>query len=175
MSSPRFAANDATRPARASLADAVEECLVRTAEALQSTGAATTEQIREALAATRLGIADGVPGELLETVARVMGHSEEHLGPVIAELGDAIAATLPQPPPLVPFGGKLIAPSAYYDSFDAIHKLGKALLAPVLYAEDTDAIGVLAADRRLGIKPFVTLVRLDYESWTFLIRKHFEL
>jgi hypothetical protein len=29
--------------------------------------------------------------------------------------------------------------------------------------------------RRFGIRPFVTIARLDYESWTFLSRKHFEL
>ena len=29
--------------------------------------------------------------------------------------------------------------------------------------------------RRVGIRPFLTVVRLDYESWTFLCRKHFEL
>jgi hypothetical protein len=30
-------------------------------------------------------------------------------------------------------------------------------------------------DRRFGIKPFVTSVRMDYESWSFLSRKHFGL
>jgi len=29
--------------------------------------------------------------------------------------------------------------------------------------------------KRLGIRPFVTTARLEYESWTFLTRKHFEL
>ena len=28
---------------------------------------------------------------------------------------------------------------------------------------------------RFGIKPFVTAVRMDYESWSFLSRKHFGL
>jgi hypothetical protein len=61
----------------------------------------------------------------------------------------------------------------------------------VIYAEDTDAIGtasinpfaaaILAEEiqstvfKRFGIRPFVTIARLDYESWTFLTRKHFEL
>jgi hypothetical protein len=65
------------------------------------------------------------------------------------------------------------------------------LLSPVVYAEDTDAIGtasinpvasaILAAEiesavfKRFGIRPFLTIARLDYESWTFLTRKHFEL
>ena len=94
-------------------------------------------------------------------------------------------------PPLVPFAGKLIAPSAFYESFDQLHHTARALLSPILYAEDTDAVGTgalnpiaarLMADeilagvnRRFGIKPFVTSVRMDYESWSFLTRKHFGL
>ena len=61
----------------------------------------------------------------------------------------------------------------------------------MIYAEDTDAIGTASANpvasailaeeirstvfKRFGIRPFVTAARLDYESWTFLSRKHFEL
>ena len=89
------------------------------------------------------------------------------------------------------FAGKLIAPSAFYESFDQIHKLARLLLSPVVYAEDTDAIGTASANpvasailaeeigrqvyKRFGIRPFVTIARLEYESWTFLTRKHFEL
>jgi hypothetical protein len=128
---------------------------------------------------------------LLEVLARILGHDEERLGPVILELGNKVASTISPHAPLVPFAGKLIAPSAFYDSFDQLHKLARLLLAPVIYAEDTDAIGtasvnpiaaaILAAEiesavfKRFGIRPFLTIARLDYESWTFLTRKHFEL
>ena len=92
---------------------------------------------------------------------------------------------------MIPFGGKLIAPSAFYESFDQIHKIARVLLSPVIYAEDTDAIGtasinpvssMILADeiraavyKRFGIRPFMTVARLDYENWSFLTRKHFEL
>ena len=65
------------------------------------------------------------------------------------------------------------------------------LLSPVVFAEDTDAIGTASANpiasailadeiraqvfKRFGIRPFITIARLEYESWTFLTRKHFEL
>jgi hypothetical protein len=29
--------------------------------------------------------------------------------------------------------------------------------------------------KRVGIRPFVSIARLDYESWVFLSHKHFEL
>jgi hypothetical protein len=60
----------------------------------------------------------------------------------------------------------------------------------VVYVEDTDAIGVASVNpiaasiladeiqtslhKRFGIRPFITIARLDYESWTFLNRKHFD-
>ena len=61
----------------------------------------------------------------------------------------------------------------------------------MIFAEDTDAVGtasinpvasMILADeiraavfKRFGIRPFLTVARLDYESWSFLTRKHFEL
>lgn len=166
-------------------------CLEQTAEALLFSQAATQADLTQALDAVHQAHANGHPLDLLEAVARAQGHQEEFFGRIIRTLGDKIAATLNPSPPLIPFAGKLIAPSAFYDSFDHIHRLAKTLLSPVIYAEDTDAIGtasvnpvasVLLAEeirntvfKRFGIRPFVTAARLDYESWTFLSRKHFEL
>ena len=131
------------------------------------------------------------PLDLLEAVAKVQGHQEEFMGGIVRTLGDRLAAILNPSPPLIPFAGKLIAPSAFYESFDHLHKIARVLLSPVIYAEDTDAIGTASANpvaamimaeeirttvfKRFGIRPFVTAARLDYESWTFLSRKHFEL
>jgi hypothetical protein len=171
--------------------DFAEECLLRTAEALHESRAASAAEINQAIAKTRESQANGKPAELLEALARIQGHDEEHLSPAILELGNKVAHTMSPCPPLVPFAGKLIAPSAFYDSFDQLHKLARLLLSPIIYAEDSDSIGtasvnpiasaILAAEiesavfKRFGIRPFLTVARLDYESWTFLTRKHFEL
>lgn len=171
--------------------DIVEECLSRTAEALHEMRAATTPEIHKGISIVREIQADGTPADLLEQVARVQGHGEEHLSPAIAALGNKAALLLTPYAPLVPFASKLIAPTAFYESYDQIHKLARLLLCPVIYAEDTDAIGtasinpfaaaILAEEiqntvfKRFGIRPFVTIARLDYENWAFLTRKHFEL
>lgn len=178
-------------PPKKGKGDIVELCLVRSAEALSKTGVAGDTEIFKALSQVREGLEKGPPMDLLETLARVVGTDEERLGSKVLEFSDAIAMTLNPIPPTVPFASKLIAPSSFYDSFDAMHQLGRALLTPVLYAEDTDAIGIgsinpiaaaiLAEEihevvaKRFGIRPFMTIARMEYESWAFLCRKHFEL
>lgn len=169
----------------------IERCFVKTAEALSKAGAAPDEDIFNALTLAREAEKNLKPVDLIETLARVMGHDEEHISRAISELSAAAASTMHPSPPHIPFASKLIAPSAFYESFDAIHKLGRLLLVPVLYAEDTDSIATgsvnpvaasifgeeiyQAVSKRFGIRPFITVVRMDYESWTFLCRKHFEL
>lgn len=180
-----------SRNASKSLGEIVESCFVRTANALKSTGAANESDILKALSSVREGQERGEPLDMLEAVARVQGHDEERLGQAIAVLGDAVASTLNPVTSSIPFASKLIAPSTFYDSFDAMHILGKQLLTPVIYAEDTDAIGTgsvnpiaaqilgeeihQAVSKRFGIRPFITNARMEYESWAFLCRKHFEL
>jgi hypothetical protein len=177
--------------ARGNIWDFAEGCLEKTAAALHESHAATGAELNKGIAKAREAHAAGKPSDLIEVVARIQGHDEEHLSRAMLDLTNKVASTLSPYPPLIPFGGKLIAPSAFYDSFDQIHRIAKVLLSPVIYAEDTDAIGtasvnpvasaILAEEiresvfKRFGIRPFVTASRLDYESWTFLSRKHFEL
>jgi hypothetical protein len=178
-------------PKSAGIWDFAEICLQQTVTALQQVRAGTPQEISQAVARTREEHAKERPCDLLETFARVQGHEEEFLSPAVLSLGDRIAGTVTPYAPYIPFAGKLIAPSAFYESFDQIHKIARVLLSPVVFAEDTDALGVASANpvaaalladeirssvfKRFGIRSFVTIARLDYESWTFLTRKHFEL
>ncbi|MBC7979084.1 MAG: hypothetical protein H7Y36_00805 [Armatimonadetes bacterium] len=180
-----------SRPHKRSIGDIVELCLVRTADALSATDSATDTQIFKALSQVRESNERGHPLDLIDNLARVLGHDEEHIAPVILSLSDAVASTLNPAPPVIPFASKLIAPSTFYESFDTMHKLGRALLAPVIFAEDTDAIGTASINpiaaimlgeeihasvsKRFGIRPFISTARMEYESWAFLCRKHFEL
>ena len=169
----------------------VEKSLTQTAAVLEGTGAASVTDIARGLAAVRKSIAAGRPADLLEEIARIQGHVDEQLAGAVLELGDSVAASLPHCQAVMPFAIKLITPAAFYDTFAHIHRTAKVLLAPVLYAEDTYAFGtasvnpmaaVILADeiratvmKRFGIRPFVSIARLDYESWAFLSHKHFEL
>ncbi|WP_193211056.1 hypothetical protein [Luteolibacter marinus] len=191
MSSPIHTAHDSTGRKSGGVLDLLHSCMEQTIQAIQATGIATDTETARVRTVFERSVSQGEPLDLLEILARVQGTEEEHMGVEVARITHAVSQVIHPSPPLVPFAGKLIAPSAFYESFDHLHKVARALLAPILYAEDTDAIGtgalnpvaarimadeILATvDRRFAIKPFVTSVRMDYESWTFLTRKHFEL
>jgi hypothetical protein len=178
-------------PPRQHLWDFAESCLQLTAGAVHEARAATPAELSQAISTAREEHAREIPCDLLEVLARVQGNGEEHLSHAITQLGNKTAATLSQNAPMIPFAGKLIAPSAFYESFDQIHKIARILLTPIVFAEDTDAIGVASVNpmaatiladqirdsvyKRFGIRPFVTVARIDYETWAFLTRKHFEL
>lgn len=169
----------------------VASCLDCTAAALLSSRAASEGEVSRALEAVRRAGAEGHRLDLLQAVASSQGFPEEQVGSVILSLAEKISVTLSPVPQLVPFAGKLIAPSAFYESFESLYQTAMALLTPVIFVEDTDSIGVasinpIAAEllattiqngvfRRFGIRPFLTVARIDYESWSFLTRKHFGL
>jgi len=171
--------------------DLAELCLKQTAAALHAAGAVSATELSAGIALARESHAMHRPADLLEVIAKIRGHAGALLGAAILDLGDGVAAALSPYQHVLPFGGRLLAPSAFYDSYDHLHKIAKVLLSPVIYAEDNDAIGTasinplasrIMADeicstvfKRFGITPFVTVVRLDFDSWISLSHKHFEL
>ena len=90
----------------------VENCFVRTAQAIVVARAADDGEIKAALAIVRDSMEKGKPLDLLETLARVKGHEEERIGAAILALSDAVASTMNPSPACIPFASKLIAPSA---------------------------------------------------------------
>jgi hypothetical protein len=176
---------------RFDIGELVDACLDQTADALLLTGAAGGGDVSCAMEAVRTARGQGRPLDLIEVIARLQSQKGEWLGGVIEALGDRLATTLNPSPQLIPFAGRLIAPYAFYQSYDHLHKLAKALLVPVIFAEVTGSIGVgstnpiaatiLAAKiqelvaQRFDIRPSLTIARLDYGSWTLLTHRHFEL
>ncbi|MFU8893575.1 MAG: hypothetical protein ACNA8L_08105 [Luteolibacter sp.] len=165
-------------------------CIERTASALLESEGATPEDIETAIQQCEQALDQGKRFELLELIARVQGHDEEFMSEAVYKLSECVSHTLQNPPILINFAAKLIAPNAFYSAFPDLFKDCSELLCPVIFAEDTDAIGtasinpiaaMMMAERigisvkeRTGIRPFMTSARLDYESWCFITRKHFE-
>jgi hypothetical protein len=168
-----------------------ESCANHTAAALRETEAATHEEIESALIHSRHAARYGVFHDVIEFIALARGgDNSEQVGAEVIIMAEAVASTLATPPALVPFAAKLITPTAFYSRFDSIRSSTRHLRCPILFAEDTDAVGtgsinpitaLIMADfieksvhSLTGIKPFITAARMDYPSWNLLTRKHFE-
>lgn len=167
-----------------------EAAIQRTAGAIHQIRAASPQELTEAISLAREQHAAGKPADLIEVLVRAQGHEEENVSAAYLELADQIAHTHSPYAPVIPFAGKLMTPASFYESFDHLHEIARVLLSPIIYAEDTDAIGIASANplaasllaeevrnavfKRFGIRPFVTISRLDYESWKSLTHKHFE-
>ena len=174
-----------------SIEDCQTECLNLTIEAFEASSIASGEEI--ARVRLRFGHAQKSeePVDLIYLLAKIQGTEEERMAIETARISYAVAGVITPSPPLIPFAGKLMAPSSFYEAYTQLHELARGLLSPVIYAEDTDSIGTGALNpiaarimaeeiratvsRRFGINPFTTAVRTDYDSWTFLSRKHFGL
>jgi hypothetical protein len=167
-----------------------EACVQRTAGILHETRSATPAELSQGVFVAREAHVEKKPVDLLEIICRIQGHDGERLNKEILELGHLVASYLSPYAPYVPFAGKLITPSAFYETYKELQDLAKILRSPVIYAEDTDSIGTASINpvasemlaeqirevvfKRVGIRPFITIARLDYESWIFLSRKHFD-
>jgi|688.fasta_scaffold09038_12 hypothetical protein len=187
--SSNLAKNDPTAQDSVEAADVFEACLDKTSHALLAVKAATPSEVAEAAELCRKSKSDGRAMDLLEAAAKIQGREEPQMSDAVNALAEKLSITLNTAPPLIPFASKLITPTAFYESFDRIHRIAADLLVPVIFVEDTDAIGVAsinpiaaemlsqiiqdAVSRRFGIRPFMTILRLDHESWSFLTRKHF--
>lgn len=91
--------------------------------------------------------------------------------------------------PPAPFAARMATPSAFYEKHEPIYDLGRSLQCPILYNEDADVIGLGSINpvtatifaqaihayvsETQNIKPYITCVRLNYNSWKTLTNKHF--
>ncbi|MFC4995460.1 hypothetical protein [Rubritalea tangerina] len=91
--------------------------------------------------------------------------------------------------PPAPFAAKMMTPNGFYEKHEPIYELARSLQCPILFNEDADVLGLgsinpvtatifaqavhaYISDTQ-GISPYITCVRLNYESWYTLTNKHF--
>jgi len=191
MSSVETLKSESFASAERSIEECQTECLNLTIEAFENAGVASGEEIARVRLRYGHALKEQEAVDIIQILARTQGVEEERMGIETARISHAVAGVISPSPPLIPFAGKLMAPSSFYEAYTQLHELARELRSPVIYAEDTDSIGTAALNpiaarimaeeiraavsRRFGIKPFTTAVRTDYDSWTFLSRKHFGL
>lgn len=127
--------------------------------------------------------------EPLHRLAVLEDEDESQYEASIERWGTMLASLVTPVMPLVPFAAKMMTPSAFYEKHEPIYQLARTLLCPILYNEDADVIGVGSINPvtatifaqaihayvkgTQGIAPYITCVRLNYESWNSLNAKHF--
>ncbi|MFT4176440.1 MAG: hypothetical protein QM627_07255 [Luteolibacter sp.] len=189
---PTHPSEDTTAPKALfeSVGPMLEQCYQRTAAALYEARAGSQEELSNAILMARNANRHSQPADVIELLARIRGIEDEQLAAAIGQLSEQAAACVTPYQPGIPFADKLIIPGAFYDAFPALKTAAKYLKTPVIYAEDADAIGIASinpiATRMLGeliaktvhgqtaIRPFISLVRTDYDVWVELNHKHFE-
>lgn len=172
-------------------AEVMALCLRESFSVLIRSGLATETELAVTADVVERGMLDGGSVDVIEALVRVQGSTEEHVPAEAGRIAQGMAHALYPPLPLIPFAAKLITPTSFYENFPQLFSLSKLLMAPIIYAEDTDAVGTAAlnpvaakimgeeilaiVDQRTGIKPFVSVVRMEHNHWSFLTRKHFSL
>jgi hypothetical protein len=131
----------------------------------------------------------GLAAEPLFKLAALEDDDESQYEASIERWSAVLASLVTPVMPPAPFASKMMTPSAFYEKHEPIFELARSLQCPVLYNEDADVIGVgsinpvtctifaqavhaYVSDSQ-GILPYITCVRLNYESWNALNAKHF--
>ena len=131
-----------------------------------------------------------LPAEPLERLA-VLDSDEEGQYQFTVERWSAMLANLVHPVmPPAPFAASMVTPNSFYEKYQPIYDLARSFKCPILYNEDADVIGLGSINpvtatifaqaahayisETLKISPFITCVRIGYDSWRKLNEKHFE-
>ncbi|MDP0491997.1 MAG: hypothetical protein Q7Q71_13185 [Verrucomicrobiota bacterium JB023] len=129
--------------------------------------------------------------KLFPLMAELRKVPEEQFSHHIEAWGRGVANAMKKRYSLITFAPRLLNPTSFYEQFDDIREWARALRVPIIFSEDADVIGLgcinpIACEKvgekmseflssRVGTRPFITKVLLDYESWDLVCRKHFEL
>ena len=165
------------------------ECLSQTCRVLDDHALATPAELKE-LAHHGHGPLQGPrPWDPLEFLAALRTRDPDARAQEVERLGRSLSQSLGQPLTLVPFASKMPTPSAFYDLNDSLLLECRKLLTPVLFAEESEVIGIgsinpvalrlsartvmqFIADKT-GTTPVVSMVLLHHEGWISLCQQQF--
>ena len=174
-----------------SIQDAVVSCASKSLDALEARGHLKAHERAHIEEVHMEALEQGKASEVFETITRLSTVAPREIPDFISGLGLAVAKTLKHRVTMIPNVTRLATPVAFYNSFPELANTAKALLVPVLFSEDNEAIGVgsvnpIPAMELAGrivaemanhtiITPYMTVVRLDYDTWRTMIERHFGL
>jgi len=165
------------------------ECLSQTCRVLDDHALATPAELKE-LAHHGHGPLQGPrPWDPLEFLAALRTRDRDARAQEVERLGRSLSQSLGQPLTLVPFASKMPTPSAFYDLNDSLLLECRKLMTPVLFAEESEVIGIgsinpvalrlsartvmqFIADKT-GTTPVVSTLLLHHEGWISLCQQQF--
>ena len=169
---------------------ALEHALIRTLAMFQQHNLATSEDCNHVAETVKRKWLEGKGCDPVDCLARLSAGTGDMLDASVEALSVKLASTLPEAPTRIPFAGKLIAPTSFYEKNPYILSICKLMRVPVAYAEDLDvlalasinpyfmdALSVSIADyamQHIGTQPIISSIRLDYAGWVNMCNKHFK-
>lgn len=128
-------------------------------------------------------------GEILPLMAQLRGIDEKEHTATVGGWGRSLAPVVKRRYSLVPFAGRLMGSSTFFEKHPKAQEAAKAIMCPLVFAEDTDVVGfatinpvagVAMADfvtrnvrTKSGATPYVSMFTLELNEWQELCKKQF--
>lgn len=164
-------------------------CLGQTCALLEEHGLATPAELKELRHHGHGQLKGPRPWDPLEFLAALRIREPEARALEVERIGRSLSHSLGQPLALIPFASRMQTPSVFYDMNEALLADCRKLMTPVLYAEESEVIGIgsinpaalqistrtimqFIADKT-GTTPIVSSVLLHHEGWISLCQQQF--
>lgn len=164
-------------------------CLGQTCALLEEHGLATPAELKRLRHHGHGQLKGPRPWDPLEFLAALRIREPEARALEVERLGRSLSHSLGQPLALIPFASRMQTPSVFYDMNEALLADCRKLMTPVLYAEESEVIGIgsinpaalqistrtimqFIADKT-GTTPIVSSVLLHHEGWISLCQQQF--
>ena len=164
-------------------------CLDQTTKLLQERGLATPAELHQLREHGLAPLQGPRPWDPLEFLAALRVSDPDARPLEVEQLGRTLSQAMGQQLALVPFASRMPTPSAFYDLHENLLAECRRLMTPILYAEESEVIGVasinpvalgIAAEiimRTLGEKtgttPIVSRILLHHDGWMSLCQQQF--
>ena len=164
-------------------------CLGQTCALLEEHGLATPAELKELRHHGHGPLKGPRPWDPLEFLAALRIREPEARALEVELIGRSLSHSLGQPLALIPFASRMQTPSVFYDMNEALLADCRKLMTPVLYAEESEVIGIGAINPaalqistrtimqfiadKTGTTPIVSSVLLHHEGWISLCQQQF--
>ena len=166
-------------------------CLTQTCGLLRDHGLATSAELEQLQHHGKGPLQGPRPWDPLEFLAALRVRDPDARSLEVERLGRALSQSLGQPLALVPFASRMPTPSAFYDLNPILLKECRKLMTPVLYAEESEVMGIGSINpaalristrtimhliaEKTGTTPIISSVLLHHEGWISLCQQQFEI